>query len=259
MKEPNSLTIFRRGGLFAAIAALCLALAPAAFAADDDEDDDDEDGGGKAAAPVNVNDIQWTTIKAEAGITVQRKDVPGSSIVMFRGMAVVDSSIVELLTALGDTASHTEWIENCIAAQVVDTPTKNVNIYYGASKAPWPFKDRDFVLYSQFLVDEKGKTITIAGRETTHNAAPPKDNRVRMNFIRTTWMFKPLKQYQGKKTWMLFQVHADPGGVIPAWAVNLVSKNIPFNSIVNLRNRVKSGKLKADIIAKYKKTYANWY
>ena len=107
-------------------------------------------------------------------------------------------------------------------------------------------------------MNEKKKIITINTKETTHPKAPKDTGRVRMPFIRVKWMMKPLKKYQGKKTYIHFQVHADPGGLLPSWVVNMVSKKIPFKSIDNLRKHIAAGKVRKSFVDQYKQ-YENWY
>jgi hypothetical protein len=58
-----------------------------------------------------------------------------------------------------------------------------------------------------------------------------------MPSLRGHWTLSPLNG--GRATQAEYQVHADPGGSLPGWIVNMVSKEIPFQTIASLREQVK--------------------
>ena len=183
----------------------------------------------------------------------------GSSIVEFRGFGIINGSILQILAVLSDTDRHPEWVANCIETRILEQKSDKDYIYYSSSAAPWPVTDREFISRARVLVNDKAKSITIAGRELQDHAKAPSDTgRVRMPFIRVTWYMKSLKKYKGKKTWLSFRVHADPGGLIPSWVVNLVSKKIPYESIRNLRRQIKIGDISDEFLEKYSQ-YKDWY
>ena len=66
--------------------------------------------------------------------------------------------------------------------------------------------------------------------------APEIDEAVRMPKLKLSWTLVAIDADTVEAT---YQVHADPGGSLPSWIVNLVSKEIPFKTISNLRQQVK--------------------
>ena len=76
--------------------------------------------------------------------------------------------------------------------------------------------------------------------------------------MRTKWLFKPLKKYKGKKTWVSFTMHSDPGGNIPNWLINMISKVIPRKTIQNIRKMVKTKQYNPAFVEKYKR-FKDWY
>lgn len=79
-----------------------------------------------------------------------------------------------------------------------------------------------------------------------------------MPFIRVTWHLQVIQGTQGKKTYLTFQVHANPGGLLPNWVINLASKGVPLKSILNLRRRLTETKPSPEFLEKYRK-YRNWH
>ena len=47
------------------------------------------------------------------------------------------------------------------------------------------------------------------------------------------------KELGPRKTWIEYEIDADPGGSIPGWLVRIASRDIPFITLQNLRKRVK--------------------
>ena len=198
---------------------------------------------------------KWEEIYKKAGISVFRREVEGTSLVEFLGKGVVGSNVVKILAVLSDTDRMKEWVDRSKGIEIIEKIDDKTRIIYSATAAPWPFKDRDFVGKSRMIIDEKNGWIHFQSKETKHAKAPPRGDRVRMPFTRVRWSFKPLGEH---KTWIQFKVHADPGGNIPNWVTNLVSKELPYKTIVNLRKRVKSPKVRQEFGEKYKAEYWHW-
>ena len=192
---------------------------------------------------------KWEKLIHKRGIVVHRRIIEGSPLVEFRGRGTVNGSLLEILAILADTDKYPQWVERNIGTRIIAKKSETEMIYYSSTKAPWPFQNRDFVARFRFVADEKNGWIHLLARNTKHPKAPKKSGMTRMPFIKVRWSLKPMKP---RKTWMEFRVHADPGGNIPDWVNNLVSKNIPYKSIVNLRKRIKQGKASKKFMNQYK-------
>ena len=200
----------------------------------------------------------WEKVREKDGITVERVYVKGSSVLKFRGTGVIDSDIVTILAVLQDVKHQSRWNKNSYDNKIVEKTSDSEFIAYSAAKVPWPFQDRDYLVKLKLNIDEKAKLITVSGKETQHPDVPPRSGKVRISLMRTTWVFRPLKEHKGKKTWVQFTVHSDPGGNIPDWLINFISKYIPYKTIVNIRQIIKDEKYDKSFISKYKR-FENWY
>lgn len=201
---------------------------------------------------------KWEKLKYSDGILVEKRHVEGSPLMAFRGRGTINGSILEILSIISDAKNHSQWVANCIEAKILEQLGPKKYVYYSSTKTPWPLNDRDFVSLAKVHVNKKNHSIAIVTHETKHEKAPKNTGRVRMSFIRVTWYMKAIKKYKGKKTYIVFKVHANPGGSIPNWIVNMVSKKIPYKSIKNLEKRVASGKIDKSFLEKYKQ-YKDWY
>lgn len=202
--------------------------------------------------------FSWEKILDEEGILVERIYVPGESIIKFRGKGLVDAPVLKILAVISDPALAKKWNKNAYNQRIVERLNDREVIFYAAHKTPWPFQDRDMLLKIKFSVDEQKRYILIQSRETSHPAVPAQKGLHRVKFARVTWYLKPLKKFKGQKTWVEFTAHMDPGGNIPSWLMNLVSKKIPFHTIKNIREMVRSNQVNQKFYAQYKR-FEGWY
>jgi hypothetical protein len=179
----------------------------------------------------------WEQVRDEAGIRVQRRKVEDSSLHEFVGRGVVETPLPTVLAVLHDVGSAPEWMHNCAAAHVVEHIDDRHEVVYNRTAAPWPVSDRDTVVSSEAVFDARTHEVRIDFWSVTHPKEPPVRGVVRMPSLRGHWILTPVND--GRATHVEYQVHADPGGSLPGWIVNMVSKEIPFRTIAGLREQVK--------------------
>lgn len=200
----------------------------------------------------------WQKVYTKEGITVERIYVKNVSQLKFRGTGVIESDLVTILTVLQDFENQSRWNKNTYDNKIVQKMSDTEFIGYSAIKMPWPFLDRDYVIYLNVHTDDKNRIVSVLGREVNHKSVPINPKKVRIPFMRTKWTFKPLKEAKGKKTLVQFTVHSDPGGNVPDWLINFISKYIPYKTIANIRKQIKDGNYDTKFAEKYEHL-KNWY
>lgn len=200
---------------------------------------------GLAALPVllsfgNAWAQAWEQINDEDGIVVWSREVPDTSFVEFRGRGVVEADIKQIIAVIRDNPRKPEWMKNCHSAAMVEQVAPTHEIIYNRTTSPAPFvSDRDVVLDGSVTFDRAGKQVKIDFVNATHKKVPEVDGVVRMPRLKGHWY---LKELGPKKVEVEYQIQADPGGSLPAWLVNWVSKKLPLNTLQGLRKQVvKSG------------------
>jgi uncharacterized membrane protein len=179
----------------------------------------------------------WQQVRDEAGIRVQRRMVEGSNLHEFQGRGVIDAPLTTVLAVLHDVGSAPEWMHKCAAAHVVQHIDDRHEVVYNRTAAPWPVSDRDAVLSSEAVFDARTHEVRINFWSVTDPKEPPVRGVVRMPSLHGHWILSPVNG--GRATQVEYQVHADPGGSLPGWIVNMASKEIPFQTIASLREQVK--------------------
>lgn len=182
---------------------------------------------------------RWEEVSDSDGIVVWQREVPGTSLVEFRGRGLVKASIRHLIAMLRDQERKTEWMANCVGNHAIQYLSKNKMIIYNRTGSPAPLvDDRDVVLESEAVFDLKTRSVEISFRETTHPKMPPIEDVVRMPKTRGYWR---LEHKDDHLTMVTYQVQADPGGSIPNWLVNWASKGLPHKTIEGMRAQVTKG------------------
>lgn len=181
----------------------------------------------------------WELIADEDGVKVSERKKPGQAFPTFRGVGYVHASIYDVLAVVSDIGRHTHWVESCIAADVLERKGWREYVVYSRTNVPWPISDRDAVYRSHVKVNQEKKEVTVIFKAIKYKKKPKIDGVVRMENLRGHFKFKG---YGESKTWVEYQVDADPGGWLPKWLARLATKKMPLNTIQGLRRRTKKTK-----------------
>ena len=176
---------------------------------------------------------QWTLEKDEDAIKVYTRSVPDWPVRQFRGVVEIDARIESLLAILDDNASCPRWIHNCISGELLERPDTYHKYNYMQTKAPWPVKKRDSILYTTTSIN--GDRVEIIGIAKPDYR--PHDRKfVRIPRQEVRWELAPLENGAIK---VVFESVFDPGGSVPDWAVNRTIIDTPFHTLKNMRLLVK--------------------
>ena len=178
----------------------------------------------------------WNLKKDKDGIKIYTRSIEGSSFDEFRGITTIEnSSLEEVLSVIFDVKNYETLFPDCMNPKVLKQDGKYYDIHYIQVKAPWPVKNRDTVYEQKAVVDENGKHAFVSLKPLPDFIAEDKDF-VR---IREGSGFWELDEDEGNNVKVTYQFHGEPGGDIPAWLANSFVVTQPFQTLVNLKNRLK--------------------
>lgn len=191
--------------------------------------------GGKDAR-ANEPISEWREIADEEGIKVYQREVPGTSFVSFRGIGVVDADIFDVYAVIFDIKNKTSLLSNCSDYQLLQYKALGNLVVYTRTEAPFIFiSDRDSVLETRVTFEHDKKRIVATFKKTDDTIFPPRDDAVRTKALKGSWILEALADGTTRIT---YEVNADPGGLLPAWLVNLGSRKLPLATIRNMRGQV---------------------
>lgn len=179
----------------------------------------------------------WQFVKQSDGIVVERRVVGGSSLKEFRGRAEIAAPVSSILAVFSDVPRAVEWMDSCNGSRTIAELSDRDYIVYNRTHAPWPVADRDVVLRDSVTFDEAAKKVQLDFWSVDDARMPAVAGVVRMPFLRGHWTLWP--SADGTTTRVEYQVHANPGGRLPDWIVNYVSRELPYSTIEGLRKQVK--------------------
>ena len=177
----------------------------------------------------------WVLKQDKDGIKVYTKDLENSSFKAVKTVCIIDASLTKLTAVLLDINSSKDWVYATKSCTVIKQASPSELFYYSEVNIPWPVNNRDFIVRLKVAQDAKTKVVTVEG-ENKPTLLPEKKNIVRIQQCYSKWIIVPQTNGQVKIEYVL---QVDPGGLVPAWLINLFATKGPFESFKNLRLQVK--------------------
>lgn len=210
------------------------------------------------ASSALAKESNWEIITVEDGITVMQKEVAGRSLPVFKGEGDVQENLYEILGVLRDIDQGKEWMHSCVESKLLKALGDREFMVYNRTEAPWPVSDRDVVVRSTASYEKATKTVTVTMRSEKFEDMPPVDGVVRMPRLNGTFELAFVSE---TLTRVSYEIDADPGGMLPHWIVRIASRDIPYITLTNLRDRVKEMVAKGTYkqsVAHYRDMGENW-
>lgn len=186
------------------------------------------------AAPLYAAEYPWQLKKEADGITVYTRKVEGSAILEFKGTMTVDAPLAKIIPIFEDVKGLTSWYYQCTHSELVKDEGPQAKILYIVLHLPWPVAERDTVFRRTKSIDEKNASISYS-MQALPELLPVKKGKVRVLMINSLWRFTSLPD---GKTEIYFRQHSNPGGSIPAFIVNALAVDTPFNTLKSFRQLI---------------------
>jgi len=181
-------------------------------------------------------DTNWEEIQNEDGIKVYEGDVKGESIVAFKGEAIIEGSMSQVMSVLYDMEHKTEWVDRLVETKLVRQINIRARVEYNRSATPWPLSDRDFVYKAQISMNKDKSFAKIVLISTEDNKMPVRDGIVRGDLKESAYT---LTKLESGKTLLTVEILADPAGFLPNWLINIIQKKWPSKTIAGIRKQIK--------------------
>jgi hypothetical protein len=181
-----------------------------------------------------ADDEPWREVLDKDGIRVSQRLSSGRSMPEFRSVAEIPASRWHVLAVVVDVPNQPRWMHRLSEASVLHAEAPFSAIFYLRMDLPWPISDRDVVVESDTGFPGEDVSLTRFAR-TTHADRKPVEGVVRMPRLRGHYRLTALAP---ERTRVEYQVDADPGGNLPRWLVTRISRDDPWYTLKDLRERV---------------------
>jgi hypothetical protein len=185
--------------------------------------------------------MTWEPHSNENGIESFTGEVPGSDFVAFKGAGAVDAPIAKVANVLIDTTRHGEWVPSFGGMRIVRDVSENEKIIYRHVLTPFIIDDRDFVVKVRVHKEEASGHLLFDFTSVEDPDAPERDGKVRAVLHSSGYRMWPIDG--GRRTMVIFTIHVDPKGDVPAWIVNLFQTGYARTNLENIRRQA----AKADV------------
>jgi hypothetical protein len=182
-----------------------------------------------------AQESEWKLRRNSDDLKVYHRKAEHSNINELKIEAVLDGSLSAVVAVLRDVAAYPQWIYKCSHAQRLKPPTETTGLYYSQIEFPWPLSNRDFIARSKMWQDPQTRHVFIEVKSDPRYM-PEKNDLVRIEQMTLKYELIPLP---GGKVKMLYYLHSDPGGALPAWLVNIALDSGPLNTIKGLREMLR--------------------
>ena len=187
---------------------------------------------------------EWKQIDHYDDITVYSKEVPGNALLAFKGTTTVDYSAPKVITVLKDINRRKEWMPDVLEATIIHDFPCLEQIEYSRIDAPWPCKDRDFVIHGKTTYTVTNNRIHVQMRSVADSKALERDDAVRAEIFASSYVIESLEQRT--RTRLTVEIHMDPKGWIPSWIANWAQKDWPKEFLEGFRVQIQKDDIVPD-------------
>lgn len=186
---------------------------------------------------------EWQLEKDKDGIQVYTAAVANSDYKAFRGEAIINAELNQVMALLDDTNGFVHWMFNCKSPKLLYKASLLDRYQYLQNDFPWPAADREMILRNEISQDPVSRVTTVklsgvlesALPESAKAALPKKSDAVRVEDVAGFFELTPLSDAQTK---VVFQLHLNPVGALPSGLVNAMIVDNPYETLKAMRKRV---------------------
>ena len=176
----------------------------------------------------------WKLSTESNGIKIYTGSVPGSKIKAVKVECDFKTSMSQFVAVLLDIKASPGWLYHTKLCRVIKTVSPQNLYYYSIITLPWPAENRDFVCHLTVNQNHDTKVVTVNG-PAVPGFVPIDPTMVRVSNSASLWTITPIGNNILR---VVYTLHVDPQGELPAWLVNMFGTEGPMQIFKNLQNEV---------------------
>jgi len=186
----------------------------------------------------------WKVAIEKDAVRVWTREVADSKFKEYKGEMLVKSSLSCLVSLLDDVPNQKNWLYDITESKRLKTINKTEGVNYFVQTAPWPVTDRDMIVKYKLSQNQKTKVVLIEMTGVKDYIAE-KEGKVRVPSMEGKWEFTPIGKGIIK---VVYQMHSETGGSVPASIANASCVDIPFNTLKNMKKEIEKPVYKNAVI-----------
>lgn len=179
---------------------------------------------------------KWEFHSKSNGISIYTAARHDSEFDAVKATFTVEATLEEYAAVVLDVEEYKHWNYATTNPYVIQRISDTELIYYSEVDSPWPVMDRFVILYLTVEIDETRQKLVVTLKNVPE-LMPEKEG-----FVRIPELYSVLEvvQVAPGKLKAEYILKTEPGGSIPAWAINFVSTRIPITTFSNIKERLKT-------------------
>lgn len=187
----------------------------------------------------------WKLASDNDGIKIYTSMVPGSKVKAVKVECEFNATASQFTSVILDVNHGAEWVYHTKSSVLLKQVSSSELYYYSEVSLPWPAEDRDFVAHLKVTQNPDTKVVTIDG-PIANNMVPIKSNVVRITDSNGKWVITPIGNNHIK---VEYSLHADPGGDLPSWIINMFAAEGPKQIFKNLKLQLQKPAYRTSMVA----------
>jgi hypothetical protein len=183
-------------------------------------------------------DDGWKKIGESEGIAGYARPTTRSSIDEIMAVGIVEAPIAVVEAVMRDARMMPEYMFLCKEAEIINTTEMksegDILYIYNLTDMPFPVSDRDAVVRNVWSID-KSTGIIYSRAETVKTTYRQNKNVIRMPLSIIKCTLIPESEH---KTKVIYQALGDPGGTLPEFLVNILTRDLGIKTIAGIRKVV---------------------
>lgn len=179
----------------------------------------------------------WTPRGSEQGVALFERAEPGQDFKSFRGIIRVKAPMKTVLALVLVRETFPRWVASVLEDRTLEANNDDASLCYLHIKGVWPTQDRDVVAKVSVEQDPQSLAVAVIARDTDPTLVPTYADRVRMPRFYSSFTVRPIGP---NETEVQMDGIANPGGSVPAFAANMVAKDLPRDTLTNLSRLVQT-------------------
>lgn len=171
----------------------------------------------------------WTLKNDKEGIKVYYKKT--SDIHEVKLVTSIQTSLSGIIQLFSEVENYPKWGYKVTSSKLLKKVNDKEMYYQSKLDFPWPMDDRDVVMHTKLVQDEKTKAI-YSTSTSAPAFIPAEKDYLRIVTSNTKWTLIP-----GPGGWVYveYYIYSNPGGSIPEWLVNMAIDVGPRETVKNLK------------------------
>ncbi|MEJ5361932.1 MAG: START domain-containing protein [Spirochaetota bacterium] len=163
----------------------------------------------------------------QASLKIFTRDIPGSPYKEFKGVSYSDIPFDIALKVIQDYNNYNKWYGMCDALYPINVRNpKDLDMYFILDLPV--VKDRDVIVKVECGWDEKKGTASVNMTSINDSTYKNDSGLVRMTSLKGRW---DIIKKDENHVEVIYQVHAELGGSLPSWVVNIAAKDQPLKTL----------------------------